>query len=58
MNKTTTKNKQQKKAMALEFKKCFGFIFTFLFLFLFHFVLYYMKNCFLPAGTLHFRRLG
>lgn len=32
--------------MALEFKKCFGFIFTFLFLFLFRFVLYYMKNCF------------
>lgn len=44
--------------MALEFKKCFGFVFTFLFLFLVRFILYYMKNCFLPAGTLHFRRLG
>lgn len=53
-NNKTQSEKQQQKAMALEFK---NFHFYILFVYFVSF-LYNMKNCFLPAGTLHFWRLG
>lgn len=55
-NNKAQPEKQQQKAMALEFNNFFSFLLFCLFIFISF--LYYMKNCFLPAGTLHFWKLG